>query len=84
MCWSIIILIFKHCVFTRLQEDARATVQEVSELNQKRKLTHEGAGKELDAIEAEWKALILKNREIETACSLADSRIAELEEQLRQ
>ncbi len=67
----------------RLEEDANEATQEVQELNKRRKLKHEAAGKDLEAMESQWKELIRKNRNIEKACAVTDQQIESLEEQLK-
>ena len=67
-----------------MEEDANEAMQEVGELNKKRKLKHKGAGRDLQAIETQWKALIVKNRNIEKACTVADQQVDGLQQQLRQ
>ncbi len=49
---------------------------QVAEVNKQRKLQHQKAGQELDGIEAEWGALIAKNREISAACQQLEQAIA--------
>lgn len=67
-----------------MEEDANEAMQQVGELNKKRKLKHEAAGRELEAIESEWRELITKNRNIEKACTTADQQIEPLQDQLKQ
>ena len=67
-----------------MEENANEAIQQVGELNKKRKLKHEAAGQDLQAIESQWRELIVKNREIEKACTAADQQIESLENQLEQ
>ena len=67
----------------RLEDEAKTKMHQVGEVNKKRKLKHEAAGAQLEAIEDEWKTLINKNRDIDKVCALADQQIADLEEKLR-
>lgn len=67
-----------------MEEEATEAMEQVQELNQKRKLKHEAAGRELEDIEAQWKELITKNRNIEKACTVADQQIQGLQEQLKE
>lgn len=66
----------------RLEEDARGAAQEIVEVNKRRKLRHQEVGEQLRAAEDEWMSLLRKNREIETACNLADNQAQELQRTL--
>lgn len=73
----------EHAHEFRLEDQAKSKMQEVGDVNKKRKLKHEAAGRELDTIEEEWKMLITKNRDIEIGCAALDQQIADLEEKLK-
>lgn len=51
-------------------------------MNKRRKLRHQEVGEQLRAAEDEWMSLLRKNREIETACNLADNQAQELQRTL--
>lgn len=55
--------------------------QEIDQINRERKLQQTGVGSELSALEAEWQALVAKNREIEAACVDMEAQIAALRPQ---
>ena len=66
----------------RLEDDAREAAQQIVEVNKRRKLTHQEVGGKLEGIEAEWASLLVKNREIEAACALADRQARKLQQDL--
>lgn len=60
----------------RLDAEAEEVKRQVGEVNKQRKLQHQRTGQELAGIEAEWSALIAKNREIAAACQQLEQAIA--------
>lgn len=49
--------------------------QRIDQVNRERKLQQTEVGQELAALEAEWQALVAKNREIERACGGLEAEI---------
>lgn len=64
----------------RLEEDVREAAQQIVEVNKRRKLRHQEVGEQLQATEVEWAELLVKNREIETACNLAERQAHDLQQ----
>ena len=56
--------------------------REVIEVNKQRKLKHQTAGEQLASVEAEWRELVAKNRDIGAACDSVEQEISSLTSQL--
>lgn len=53
--------------------------QRIDQTNRERKLHQTGVGADLTDLEAEWRSLVTKNRDIESACAALEAEIRLLE-----
>lgn len=59
----------------RLEQEAADVGQRIDQINRERKLQQTAVGQELADLQAEWRALVAKNRQIELACGELEAEI---------
>lgn len=66
----------------RLEGNIEKLSQQRDSINKQRKLTQEADGRTLKQLEQQYKALVIKNMEINMACQELESSVSQLQEEV--